>query len=150
MITGSLEPRTAYYRRYQGYARALSVHGIELDSALTGEDAVTEENGYRQMERLLANNPDMTAVVMLSNVMAVGAVSCLNEKRVKMPEQLAVVVIDNYTWSKMTSPPISVIDQPTYLLGQRASELLLKRLKNPDAPLAVIREPLEIIRRGSF
>lgn len=121
-----------------------------MDSALTGEDAVTEENGYRQMERLLANNPDMTAVVMLSNVMAVGAVSCLNEKRVKMPEQLAVVVIDNYTWSKMTSPPISVIDQPTYLLGQRASELLLKRLKNPDAPLAVIREPLEIIRRGSF
>lgn len=150
VITGSLEPRTAYYRRYQGYARALSVHGIELDSALTGEDAATEENGYRQMERLLANNPDMTAVVMLSNVMAVGAVSCLNEKRVKMPEQLAVVVIDNYTWSKMTSPPISVIDQPTYLLGQRASELLLKRLKNPDAPLAVIREPLEIIRRGSF
>jgi LacI family transcriptional regulator len=121
-----------------------------LNKSLVGEDVVSEETGYRQMQRLLSQNPEMTAVVMLSNVMAVGAVSYLNENQIRMPDRLAVVVIDDYTWSRMTVPPLSVIDQPTHLLGQRASQLLLKRLKEPETPLTVIREPLEFIRRGSF
>ena len=150
LITGSLMSRTAYCRRFQGYCRALSEHDIPLNMDLVGEDTVSEEAGYLQMQRLLSQNPEITAVVMLSNVMAVGAVSYLNEKKIKMPDQLAVIVIDDYTWSRMTIPPLTVIDQPTHLLGQRASQLLLKRLKEPATPLTVIREPLKLIRRGSF
>ncbi len=150
IITGSLDETSAYRRRFNGYCRALSEWNIPLDMNLVGEDPVLENAGYSQMRRLLAEHPDMTAIVMLSNVMAVGAMSYLNEKKVQIPEDLAVVVIDDYTWSRMTTPPLTVIDQPTYLLGRRASQLLLKRLKDPDVPFTAIREPLTLIRRGSF
>ncbi len=150
LITGSLGDTSAYRRRFDGYRKALSAWGIPLDRGLVGEDTVLENAGYSQMRRLVAENPDMTAVVMLSNVMAVGAMSYLNEKRIQIPKDLAVVVIDDYTWSRMTTPPLTVIDQPTYLLGRKASQLLLERLKNPDTPYVTIREPLTLIRRGSF
>lgn len=59
-------------------------------------------------------------------------------------------MLDDYTWSRVTVPPLTVIDQPAYCVGQKAAALLIDRLENPGKPIASCKEPLQLIRRQSF
>jgi LacI family transcriptional regulator len=56
----------------------------------------------------------------------VGALSYLNDNKIKIPEQKAVIGFSNWFMSQVITPKLSTIDQPSHEMGKIFSSLLEK------------------------
>jgi len=134
--------------RFLGYAEALQEHGIEVDESLVYCGDSRRESGYGLCLRLLKDK-EVTAMYVSNNLMAVGAMQCLADQDVKIPEQMAIIGFDDYNWATITNPPLSTIKQPTGELGAKAARLIVERIENPDAPYKKHIFAAEFIQRKS-
>lgn len=70
----------------------------------------------RGIEKLVADNPDMTAVFVTNYEMTMGAVIGMNELDLKIPEQLSMIGFDNLQFARACSPKLTIVAQPTSAL----------------------------------
>ena len=56
------------------------------------------------------------------------------KKGCAIPEEIGFASFDETIWTPLVRPALTVIEQPMYEIGQTATELLLKRLKDPSRP----------------
>jgi LacI family transcriptional regulator, fructose operon transcriptional repressor len=66
-----------------------------------------------------------------------------------VPDELSIIGFDDVDWATSMQPPLSVIAQPAYEIGRRATELLLERIANPSLPLRHIILETKLILRAS-
>lgn len=147
-MTGGLGITTSD-ERFSGYKNALKQHGIEFDPSLVRISPASFENGYESARQLLAED-NLTALFIANNVLTMGAVMCLQERRIRIPEDLAVIGFDDYDWTKITTPPLSVIRQPAYEIGVKAAEVMLNRIDKPAVKYRKHRLKTTLVARGSF
>ncbi|THF75652.1 LacI family transcriptional regulator [Cohnella fermenti] len=137
--------------RLEGYRKALEERGIAFDPALVREIPASFDNGRLAAQQLL-DGTDMTALFVANNVLTMGAMSYLQERRVRIPQELAVIGYDDYDWTKITTPPLTVIRQPSFELGEKAAEVMLSRIEEADGQEEEPREyrlPAQLIVRDS-
>lgn len=148
IITGSLGISTSN-ERLEGYKQALENRGIVFDPALVREVNPNFDAGYSCAKELLASS-DITALFVANNVLTMGVVAYLQEHKVKIPDELAVIGFDDYDWTKITNPPLSVIRQPSFEIGVKAAEAMVQRIENPDKLEGEeIRLSTTLVMRGS-
>jgi LacI family fructose operon transcriptional repressor len=128
--------------RRAGYTRALKDHDIELASDLVGYVEAREEAGYREAMRLMSLPVPPDAIFASNGLLSAGAFRAIRERGLAVPDEVAFVAFDNTIWTALVSPAITVIEQPTYEIGEIAANLLLERIKTPDRPIR------EIILKG--
>lgn len=126
-LSGPLSVTTTI-ERYEGFSETLMNAGLELDESLICFGEVSFENGYSKMGELLEKNP--TAIFVTDNVMAMGAMTYLQDHSIRIPDQLAVVGFDDVQWTRVTYPPLTVIQQPSFQLGVKTAEVILKRIED--------------------
>lgn len=134
--------------RLSGYKQAIEDNGLEIDENLIKRGNSKYESGYSLTEELLTKT-DATAVFVSNNLMSVGAIKCLSNKNIPIPERMAIVGFDDYNWATITNPPLSTIKQPVSTLGAMAAELVLKRIENPEGAYTEYSLPAEFIVRKS-
>jgi LacI family fructose operon transcriptional repressor len=66
-----------------------------------------------------------------------------------MPEEIAFATFDETPWSTLVDPPFTVIEQPTYEIGNTAVELLVKRIEDPTGSTRVVTLKSKLIVRQS-
>lgn len=147
-ITGGLGITTSD-ERFTGYKNALKQHGIEFDPSLVKVSQARFESGYDNAKQLLAEH-DLTALFIANNVLTMGAVMYLQEQRIRIPEELAVIGFDDYDWTKITSPPLSVIRQPAYEIGVKAAQVILNRIDKDTGKYKKYSLKTTLVPRGSF
>lgn len=148
LITGSLGISTSN-ERMEGYKKALSNYGIEFDPILVREVTANFENGYTCVKELLASS-DITALFVANNVLTMGVVAGLQELKIKIPDELAVIGFDDYDWTKITNPPLSVIRQPSFEIGVKAAEVMIQSIETPEKLQSnEYRLPTTLVLRGS-
>ncbi len=136
--------------RKQGYEDALKLHHIPFDPALVRIGDYKQAAGLALTEELLSLKDPPTAIFASNHQMTLGAIQSLKRRKLKMPEQLALVGFGDAPWTEMIDPPLSVIRQPAYALGRAAADLLVKRLGEREAPAATVRLlPQLIVRQSS-
>ena len=83
--------------------------GLSADARVFAEGSFTVENGRRQMERMLADStgPAPDAVVVAADPLAVGVLQCLVAAGLRVPDDVAVVSINNLEVCEYTAPPLS-------------------------------------------
>jgi LacI family transcriptional regulator len=135
--------------RLAGYRKALTDHGIPLDEDLILIGESSFDSGY-EMTRKLMESSDVTALFIASNSIAMGSIGFVQDKGIKVPEELAIIGFDNYDWGSVSNPPLSVIKQSAYELGAKAAEVLLKKLRTPSNRYKEYRLPTELVIRKSF
>jgi LacI family transcriptional regulator len=64
--------------------------------------------------------------------MMTGALRALRERRLRVPDDVAVMSSDDSEWLDEFEPRISTVVQPSYEMGVRAGDLLVKRMQTPD------------------
>lgn len=148
-ITGTLGISTSN-ERLEGYREALAEQEVPYDPSLVMIANASFENGYSCAQQLLAGG-DITAIFVANNVLTMGVVACLQEKRIRIPDDLAVIGFDDYDWTKITTPPLTVIRQPSFEIGVTAAEVMLKRIEKSGRQKEVqeYRLPTRLIERGS-
>ena len=135
--------------RLAGYVRALEKNGVAVEQTLIKEGIPTFENGY-SFARQLIKEQQVTALFVANNMMTLGAMGFLQDAKVRIPEEVAVIGFDDYDWTRITNPPLSVIKQPAYELGRRAAEIMLHRINSPKkAAFQEYRLPTELVLRAS-
>ena len=82
------------------------------------------------IEQMLALGEDRpTAVFGFNNLMTMAIVRALKKLEVRIPQDMAVMGFDDWEWAALVEPPITVVAQPTYEMGVKAAEMLVKRMK---------------------
>lgn len=136
--------------RVEGYRRALTDHGLaDAASAFFGE--FTIDSGYTLARQALALTPQPTALFAANNFIAVGALRALREVGLSVPDDISVVAFDDLPESMLIDPFLTVVRQPAYEIGRRATALLLDRLtaKAAAEPREIILPTELVVRRSS-
>ena len=131
--------------RLAGWAAALGEVGLATDAVAYGDFTTT--GGAGAAAKLLAEHPDINALFVASDLMAVGALSVLAGAGRLVPGDVAVVGYDNMGAAATTSPTLTTIVNPVITMARTAGEMLIDLLngKNVDhAP--VIFAPELVIR----
>lgn len=127
LIAGPADIYTAR-ERIRGYREALKAAGIPLRPQLISSGNYTINGGAKAMRRLLDDNPEMTAVFVTNYEMTMGAMIELNERHLRIPEDLSFIGYDNTEFARASNPKLAIVAQPTQEIGHRVAELILQRL----------------------
>jgi LacI family transcriptional regulator len=147
-ITGPSKASTAE-QRLAGYKDALRRAGLRTDRALVRHSDFKEPGGYAAMESLLDAPARPDAVFVANEQMALGAVSCLADRGLRMPLDVGLVTFDDPPWARIVSPPLTAVAQPSYDLGQTAARLLLNRVEHRRAAPRTVWLEAELRVRAS-
>ena len=107
------------------------------------------EGGERGAMQLLALEDRPTALFMMDGTMAIGALQGIAKLGLRCPEDIALASFDDFTWAAVMRPRLTVIDQPTYEIGQQSAYLLFERLQNQKKAPREIRLQTRLIVRES-
>ena len=127
---------TTGQERIEGYRRALESAGIPVRNELIHAVPFRGESGSDAVGALLSLAPAPTALVVANTAQVRNALRRLMQARVRLPEELSVIVFDDNPWTELTSPPLSVVRPPVDMLAVHAVELVTSRVRGsvPDAP----------------
>ncbi len=126
---GALLPQNSI-DRFLGYKKALEDHGITYDSSLVYIcDRVDYENGITAAKQLLKDHDDVDGIFAITDLVAIGAISVLNEKGIKVPDDISIMGFSNWFISSAITPSLSTVDQPGYEMGKRTFNILRKEMK---------------------
>ena len=84
------------------------------------------------MDRLLAHEELPTALFCCNDVMALGAISALTEKGLRVPDDMSIIGYDDIHASRFYAPPLTTIHQSKLRLGRQAVNILLERISQKD------------------
>ncbi len=147
-ILGSQQMTTGH-ERHRGYKAALADHAIPLDPDLVRTGMPRETLGYQYANELLDVAVPPTAIFTGNNLLTIGALRAINERRLRIPEDIAIVGFDDVEWVSLIKPSLTVVAQPTYELGKMAATLVLDRIARPDLPIhEVVLKPELVIRES--
>jgi LacI family transcriptional regulator len=142
--------------RVQGYKDALKDHGIRYEKSLVKEVPFGDlKAGVRKEIKALMSAPSkVSALFAVNNNLAVACLECLNEMNIKVPQDVALLSFDDIEAFTLSYPPVTAVAQPIQAMGDRAVEILFKRIADgPEAPAMqdVLNTEL-VVRRscGSF
>lgn len=120
--------------RLQGYIMALE----KSDILVKEENIVEGEYKYEWAYEFIKNLDEIkyTAICCGNDLIAIGAIQALKEKKFKIPEDVSVVGFDDIETAKLIDPSLTTIRQPAYEMGEKASEILIDNLKNNSSESA--------------
>jgi DNA-binding LacI/PurR family transcriptional regulator len=124
-IAGPVSWREARDRTH-GWRTALADAGIEPGPIATGDwSSASGESSFRE---LLSKAPDLDAVFVANDQMALGLLHVANERRIAIPDRLAVVGFDGLDEGAQFTPSLTTIAQPLRELGKLAVRELLSTI----------------------
>lgn len=136
-------------RRFAGYRAALEAAGLAWEEVRITEAADNSEAaGASAMEPLLAATPRPTAVLCITDRLALGAMAAAQGVGLTVPGDLSVVGFDDIPQAAEARPPLTTVRQAHRDKGLLAGQALVAQLRR-EASAERITLPVEMVRRGS-
>jgi LacI family transcriptional regulator len=144
--------------RMAGWRDALQQAGMEVRAEQMSRGDWTVQTGAQAMQILLQQFPDIDAVFVSNDRMAVGALNAAIHAGRRVPEDLAIAGFDDIPESAYFNPSLTTICQPLAELGRAAVDLLHKEIENgrngedlapPSGGSAILLEPELIVRAST-
>ncbi|MGQ9787206.1 MAG: LacI family DNA-binding transcriptional regulator [Anaerolineae bacterium] len=135
--------------RYIGYKDELERHNIPLDLELVQPGDWEIESGYKAAQNLLALRDRPTAIFAANDLMALGAIYAIQDARLRVPEDVAVVGYDNRDFAKIVRPRLTTVVMPVYEMGRVATESLLAQIAEGHGEAEEIKVRGELIIRDT-
>jgi DNA-binding LacI/PurR family transcriptional regulator len=146
---GGLKHLSVMQDREKGYLETLKKYRIPIVVEYLHYGNNRQDGGYQAMKELLALKQPPTAVLIANNLMTLGGLKAIHESGVKIPEQISLIGFDDMDWAPSLQPPLSVVAQPAYEMGEKAAIALLERIREPGLPPRKILLKTELIMRES-
>lgn len=134
-------------QRYNGYETALRAAGIAPQRLLAAYGDFSNTSGATAMRKLLEQAPDLDAVFVNSDLMAIAAMDVIREAGRQVPEDVAVVGYDGLSIAEHAYPPLTTINQNIPLAGKMLAQNLVNYLETGIITNTTI--PVDLIVRKS-
>lgn len=135
--------------RLIGYKKALAAAGIPFNEDLVRYGLDTEISGYKNMLSILDAGQMPTAVFGLNDAVALGAMKAIQERGLKVPQNIAIAGFDDKAFARFLNPSLTSVKLPFEELGQRAAEMLLDLINEKVASGLQSTVPTELFVRKS-
>jgi LacI family transcriptional regulator len=148
IVAGPVQTTTGA-SRLAGYRAALRAAGRTVDASLVAYADFRTEGGYVATRTLLRQRQPPDGLLFSNNLMTVGGLRAIAEAGLAIPDDIAIVGFDDAIWTTALRPPLTVVAQPTYEIGQTAAQLLLRRIEGEKFPPRRVVLRAELIVRAS-
>ena len=137
--------------RLTGYRQTLLDYNLPYDESLilTPDPSHVLSSAYDATVEILQMQPQPTAIFAANDESAISAIAALHDHDVKVPQDIAVVSIDNIDISKMIRPSLTTVDVPKRRMASYAMQVLVLKDQFKDQKAASIVVPTELIVRES-
>ncbi|HAQ07190.1 MAG TPA: LacI family transcriptional regulator [Bacillus bacterium] len=131
MVTPSIErPITPRIERIRGYKKALEKYSLPLNDGYVR--SMNMEELKFGLDEMFSMAEPPTALIATNDLSLFEVLKFAKERKLEIPEDLAVVGIDNVPFASIFEPSLSVFTQPTFQMGNRAAEVLLQKIEDRD------------------
>lgn len=138
--------------RLKAFRSALAKQGLALSTELLVTGAFTEASGERAMCQLLderkADIKSIDAIVAANDSMAVGAMDELKRRGFRVPADIAIVGFDDIEAARYADTPLTTVQQPLMMQGERAVEQVLGSYGAALLDHIITVNPKLVIRRS--
>ena len=116
-ITGDLSLAAAR-DRFEGYRQGLDAHEIQPLDALIAHGDFRRESGAAAMRQLLERGEPIDALFVANDEMALGALEVLNERKISVPDDIAIVGFDNVTLPRFGERRLTSVRPQYEVIGE--------------------------------
>ena len=133
-----------WQQRTAGFTDALAEHGLEPAGFFlcNGQYEITEKMSWDVVEQILSAETPITALYCEDDIMALTIFKRLQERGIRVPEQIAIIGHDGLDLVKVLHPQITTIAQPRYEMGRLAAQILIDQIEQGSAPQNIVLQPL--------
>ena len=144
------EHYTTPMQRTEGYARALENNGLALDPSLVrSADHYSRADGYAAASSLLTESPRPDAIFCYSDLLAMGAARAVFDAGLRVPEDVAIIGIDDIEEGRYARPSLSTVSLDTPFIAAQAIARIAARIDDPGLPAQEIVAPHQLLPRES-
>ena len=148
-----VQPQESYstpQQRTAGYKGALAAAGItppqeDLQPALHYRRA----DGYSASQTLLSLDDRPDAIFCYSDLLATGAIRAVFDAGLRVPEDIAIIGIDDIEEGRYARPSLSTVSLDTPFIAREAIARITSRIADPDAPAVEVTAPHSVLPRES-
>lgn len=135
--------------RHSGYRETLARHGLSYDPAIVYAAFGTRENGLKGIQTVLDAADPPTAAVCFNDLTAFGAMLGLRHRGLEAGRDFSLIGCDDVLEAAQWYPALTTIKNFQVDMGRKSAEMLLRRIKEPDAPVSRIVLKPELVVRGT-
>jgi len=148
-FVGQIKDNGVMKKRLQGYKNALDEFDVKFNDKYVFEGQIDYESGIKMADELVDSKLPVTSIVCAADILAIGVMSELYKRGVRVPDDISIVGFDDLEISKYLTPPLTTVHQHISLKGKKAVELLLEHIEKTDLPKQEEVLSLELVERGS-
>jgi DNA-binding LacI/PurR family transcriptional regulator len=148
MVTGPMAEDCSQ-DRLEGYRRALREAGLAFDEQLITEGDWSATSGREALLSFVNQSHAPTAIFAQNDRMAMGILRAARDARLKVPEQLAVIGVDDMPLSSYFDPPLTTMRQDMPRIGQEATRILLGIIQDHNTAVQEVKLPAQLVVRQS-
>lgn len=142
-----------YQNRLNGYKQALADHHFQLKEENIISTGSSIEAGIEAIKKLWSKKTVPDAIFSASDFAALGACQELKKRKIKIPDEVAVIGFSNEPFTQFMELPMSSVDQTPVNMGKMAGKVFLDNVKESGQGIStekkVVLAPQLHIRRSS-
>ncbi|MBN2531745.1 MAG: substrate-binding domain-containing protein [Spirochaetales bacterium] len=136
-------------QRFNVYKNILADTGISFNKNLVTQGDFTPGGGQAAVKLLLdKRNVWPQAIIAANDDMAIGAIQALQNRNIKVPEEIAVVGFDDQPYSAVLSPPLTTVRQPIHEQAAKALETIIAIIDGIEITQNIILPTKAVIRQS--
>ncbi len=140
---------TTGYQREEGYRKALADYAIPFVPEYIQREMPRENEGRKLTQHLLELEKPPSAIFCGNNLLTIGALAQIHSMGLRVPDDVAIAGFDDLEWYSLVDPTITAVCQPIQESGQRATELLFRRMSGDQSESQMILLPATLNVRCS-
>ncbi len=134
--------------RLLGCQQACRQHGVPFDpDRQVVATRYSLAGGYEGARELLARCPGLTAIIAMSDVMAMGALRAIHDAGLRVPQDISLIGYDGIEQAAYCVPRLTTIRQNASLLARRGVDILLRQMDSGEAVHELV--PFELVEGES-
>lgn len=146
-FVGGKEVDNISSQRLTGVLSVLSEHELIVPKGYVQYGEPDCDSGYRMTEEILNAKERPDAIICANNYIAYGCVNALHDKKISIPNEMAVMTFDDYPFSQILKPQLTVINIDVFDMGVQAGKYMLQKIKKPNLHMqSYITIPTLILR----
>lgn len=142
-------PSSLGSERLAGYQLAMAEAGLPAGADLVLLEGWRTRDGYNMTHKLLAHSkPD--AIFAFGPRIAAGVACALRECRLRVPDDIALVCVDDFGMGSELDPFMTIVRQPEREMGRQVAQLLIERVLGvyTGEPREIVLPAQMVIRRS--
>lgn len=145
-----LEEYATPLQRSAGYEAALAAADLDMrPEYVTTAAHYSRTEGYAAAKALLALDPRPDAIFCFSDLLAIGAMRAVFDAGLRVPDDVAVIGVDNVEEGRFSRPSLSTISLDTPFIARESVRQIIERIEDPELPATEIVAPHNLVIRES-